>query len=161
MKLLRFLKPISKPLLFVLIGIAIALAFFYFKYKKTGLFQNGESSYWTEIRDDEAKKLLSNYLEEQRNIWPHYFRLRTGDNEEILRGFWIDKKMIDEINRIVATMPNNPQINGYNIFLGKWGENAKRYYSLVVRATQYPDTTGVGKYFDMVDPCPDDCGSDD
>jgi len=153
-----FVKKTSWALVFILIGIGLALLYFQnFNRRHQFNFVNAPKRNWADI-GDKGKDLMSNYLNEQENIWPHYFRLRTGDKEEILRGFWIDKKMLDKMNSDVAALPGAPVVNGYHVFFGKWDEDAKRYYSLVVRASQGIANAGVGNYFDMVDPCPDNCG---
>jgi len=158
-------KKISWPLFFVAIGLIIGFFYFQFKMKEKRFFYGPalSKSEWRQLGKDTGKILLQNYLDEQKGVWPHFLRLRTGDKEEILRGFWIDRQMLDEINQIVSATPGSPQISGYSIFLGKWDDRAKRYYSLVVRATTgAPNKTGagVGPFYDMVDPCPDNCGGE-
>lgn len=161
---LNLVKQISWRLLFVVIGVIIAFIYFHFKITEKRFFYGPKlSQEWRKLGGDTGRILMRDYLDEQNGVWPHYLRLRTGDKEEILRGFWIDRKMLEEIQREVSATPGNPAISGYSVFFGKWDEWAKRYYSLVVRATTgvpNKDGRGVGPFYDMVDPCPDNCSGE-
>ena len=170
MNALTVVKKISWRLLFIILGFSIALLYVYLKLQRNVFRDKIATMQWVDLGKDD-KGLMANYENEQKGIWPHFLRLRTGEKEEILRGFWIDKNMLDAIQKIVDNIPADPKpvINGYSVFLGKNEDYARGYYSLVVRATEGKknvmtgglDTLGVGNYFDMVDPCPDDCGGDD
>ncbi|RYF51271.1 MAG: hypothetical protein EOO38_03635 [Cytophagaceae bacterium] len=155
------IRKVSWPLLFIIIGFAAAILYLelFVKPRQVSFSEDPAIPKWQEIGEKQGRAITANYLREQQNIWPHYFRLRTGDDEEVLRGFWIDKNMLNAIDSTVSAGTGNKEIDGYSIFLGKWEENAKRYYSLVVRATGNDGTksSGKGPWYDMVDPCPSNC----
>lgn len=161
------IRRIPFYLFLIFIGIAIAIVFFLWN-KKDYVFPKlgGKRFDWIEIPDPaEAKTLMDAYVDEQKGIWIPSYRLRT-DKDEILRGFWIDKKMIDSINKIALSEKPDRIINGYNVFFGQYPKAGNRKYALLVRATidsikpssTKIDTLSAGSFFDMVDPCPDHCG---
>ena len=157
-------KRVPFYLFLILVGVGIAIGYFLFQRKDYSFLTNLNRSDWIQLPENEATDLMDRYKKEQAGIMLSSYRLRTS-TDKILEGFWIDKKMIDSINNIVARESPNALINGYNVFFGKYDKAKRRHYALVVRATADPnpadatvDTLGIGKYFDMVDPCPDHCG---
>jgi hypothetical protein len=165
---LTIVKRISWWLLLVIIGFFIALVYLHFKNRESQFayaVHEGVTKPWTRLEDKKAKDIMRNYLGEQDNIWPNYFRLRTGREKKVLRGFYLDKVMLDSIVYVADSLKQ--KIDGFHIYMGKWDTANKRYYSLVVRGAGKPltskDTSGgaVGPYFDMVEPCPDNCGEDE
>ena len=161
------IRQIAWPTLFAAIGASLTLGILHLKRENTR-FADPEGYYygkknWIKLPPGKGPELISNFREDQKRIWPHYFRLRVGSKDSILRGFWIDKAMLADIDQNVLNQGNTEPVTGYHVFLGKWDTAGKRFYSLVVRATVKDSKnankdTGEGDFYDMVEPCPDNCG---
>lgn len=171
--------------LFLIAGLAIGAAIAYFMPKKTGEadlrkkiadLENAEAlkgpaffstldakkfseNKWQELPYDgnDGPTMLRSYEDESNGLW-YPLRTRIGNEEKVLRGFWVDRKMLETI----FAQPG--QYDGVRIYFGKRAKAAKREYSLVFVGT-VPGTNkdngsdNSGKYYDYVDPCPTNCGS--
>jgi hypothetical protein len=76
---------------------------------------------------------------------------------QLLKGFWLDRKMIDTI----FAQDDIGSCNGIRIYFGKKQEAVPREYTLVFVGTESAEgkSENTGAYFDYVDPCPTNCGT--
>jgi len=114
---------------------------------------------WQELPYDgnDGPTMLRSYEDESNGLW-YPLRTRVGNEEKVLRGFWVDRRMLD------AIFAQPGQYDGVRIYFGKRAKAGKREYSLVFvgttpGATKDADSDNTGKYYDYVDPCPTNCGT--
>ena len=94
--------------------------------------------------------MLRSYEDESNGLW-YPLRTRVGNEEKVLRGFWVDRGMLD------AIFAQPGQYDGVRIYFREKGKGRQkgilfgicRYYS---SATKDLDSD-TGKYYDYVDPC--------
>lgn len=151
--------------LLIVVGIlfGIFLGYLIAKLMDQSLFINESKSTggpkYIEIPKSKADEMRKRYKDEQDDLW---YPLRTNEGA-ILRGFWVDRKLIDSIAR------QDANYTGIQIYLGKDVDAKKREYSLIFVGTKLrpasPAPAGLitidddfGRYFDYVDPCPEKCG---
>jgi hypothetical protein len=115
---------------------------------------------WQELPYDgnDGPTMRRSYEDESSRLW-YPLRTMVGREEQVLRGFWVDRRMLETI----FAQPG--QYDGIRIYFGKRANAGKREYSLVFVGTT-ANTMGnkssndSGKYYDYVDPCPTNCGGD-
>ncbi len=120
------------------------------------------SNKWQPLPHDgnDGPGMLKRYQEESKDLWyPLKVRLREANKDSVLRGFWLDRRMIDQI------FGQGEGFDGIRIYFGKKHDAGKRQYSLVFIGTKPSQqlkkegSEDGGLYFDYVDPCPTNCGS--
>lgn len=163
----KLIKMKVKNLIAPLLGLIVGLLIGYFLLQKK---ENSKISFsvssmkagvlWGPIPDRvTAEQWVNNYRKEADRLW---FPLRTQD-DNILKGFWVDKKMIDTV------FAQDSSANGLRIYFAQKNSNETRKYNLVFVGTK-PDTGSTtkkdpngnddfGTYYDYVDPCPKNCGT--
>lgn len=158
---------VSIGVVFLIIGIVSTLLYVYYSNHIESFYNAGEAGRkenYIPVTKDKAQELMANYVKDQDRVWPEHLSLRTGKDKQRLRGFWIDAKLLKDVSDSLEVNHPGTVISGYNVFLAKWDTAQLRFYSLVVRATGAMNSErrpgGIGNYFDMVDPCPDQCGND-
>jgi len=114
---------------------------------------------WQELpyEGNDGPTMRRSYEDESNGLW-YPLRTRVGTEEQVLRGFWVDRKMLD------ALFAQPGQYDGMRIYFGKRKGSGKREYSLLFvgttpSATPGKDSDNMGKYYDYVDPCPTNCGT--
>ena len=173
-------KRLPFYLFLILLGF---LLFYVFDYVRGDNNSAGDSSGVksgaTKIDEKTAKEYMSHYLEAQKSIGEEY-KISTRDGQT-LRGFWISKKTLQEIDESIKKSGDPRDVIGYSIYFGKtesYERGRKQVLNLVVRGSlpnenyqpntkttmmKLTDTDSpiedAGDYFDTIDPCPIHCGS--
>jgi hypothetical protein len=160
------MKSIGVLLLGILLGGAITFFMLRPKIKfKTGTatkertvpgFASKKVIFWEPVEPGEANDWLKNYRVESESLW---YPLRVENSDDILRGFFIDREMIETI---IAQDSTN--CNGIRMYLAKkTGLPKRNYCTLFVGTHGYEGPGGnpedFGTFYDYVDPCPTNCGS--
>lgn len=125
-------------LFLILLGFLLAYIFGVLKEKTKEAIPVSSSA--KIITNAEASGYTSNYSADQQKL-PSLYRLySTRDTTETLKGFWITKKMLQNLDEIIAKNNPNSKIVGYSLYLGKAdrAEN-KRTYNLVIRGSLLSD----------------------
>ncbi len=158
------------------------LAFYVFDYMTknpgTGNGYSPIESGAEKIDEKIAREYLNNYLIAQDSLGEAYKISTSGG--KTLRGFWLSKKTLDEIDESIRKSGEKRDIVGYSIYFGKpetFARNSRQDINLVVRGTVPRKEGGgdaakmmrvaeeeapiedAGDYFDTIDPCPIHCGS--
>lgn len=154
--------------IFLIVLGVLASTLFYFTILSTDKSRFASSGH--EIEKKDAKQYQKNYRDSKDGLLERINRLETEVNSktELLRGFLIDKSIIDSINAIGVRTKQG--INGYIVFFGKIPktDSTKKHYTLLIRGI--PEI-GASKlkgaalskekveesYFDKVLPCPSNC----
>lgn len=174
-------KRIPFYLFLVLLGFFI----FYIYNKVTTKSDDGSPTYVylpTKaglITDTKAKDYIKSYLKDQRSLDTTY-RLVTGKENEILRGFWISVGTLHQMDSTILKKNPKAKIAGYDIRFGKPDPTLdKRAYTIILRGTvlnengsqsesekvlykaaMSNDLEESGAYADMIEPCPNVCNND-
>lgn len=149
----------------LLLGVGLLLGYFLFCKKEFFIISPSLNSMtnkieWAPIKDSStAAGWINNYRKEADGLW---YPLRVS-KDTILKGFWIDRKMIETMFK-----QDSAAVNGIRIYFAQKDPTLRRTYNLVFVATKHfygkpkLDPNGnddFGGYFDYVDPCPNNCGS--
>lgn len=164
-------KDLIKKIAFAFGLIIIGALFGYFisKFQKDIppilITQKGQwKHYKTQSELSEIRNMLDKFVKDSTGNYYHTRPNNTG-HRRLLRGFWIEKNMLDTINSYIEKDYPTDSLVGYHVLFGKIDNKGVIEYKLVVRGSVTSKTknnqliTSAGDYFDMVDPCPDNCGT--